>query len=112
MPGAIKHRASQTKQNAMTKLKPKHDKNDVPEIYFSDIKNELIPIELQFITNCWNREFHWHNEHQTLLDFQTLDVILKLLKFQSGQFDSGAGEIINSVLIARIKSFILNKPNK
>lgn len=96
----------------MTKLKPKNRKSIVRETYFSDIKNELIPIEIQFITTCWNREFHWHNECESLLDFQTLDVILKLLKFQSGQFDSGAGEIINSVLMARIKSLIIKTQTK
>jgi len=91
----------------MTKLKPKNQKSDVSEIYFSDIKNELMDIEIQFISNHWMRQFNWNEKPEQLLEIQSLDEILKFLQKQSGQFDSGAGEIINSVLMARIKSFML-----
>ena len=98
--------------NAMTNLKPKNQKTDVAETYFCDIKNELLPIETAFIKTAWNREFHWHNECDSILESQTLDVILKLLQNQSGNLNTGAGEIVNSVLIARIKSFILKNKYK
>lgn len=91
----------------MTKLKTIYRNVDVKEIYFSDIKNELMDIEIQFISNHWMRQFNWHEKPEQLLEIQSLDEILKWLQKQSGQFDSGAGEIINSVLMARIKSLIV-----
>lgn len=94
----------------MTKLKTIYRNVDVNEIYFSDIKNELMSHELQFITNHWNREFAFHNEPSSLLDIQPLSHILKFLNYQTDLQQSG--EIINTILIARIKSFIVNKQSK
>lgn len=94
----------------MSKLKTIYRNVDVNEIYFSDIKNELMSHELQFITNHWNREFAFHNEPSSLLDIQPLSHILKFLNYQTDLQQSG--EIINTILIARIKSFIVNKQSK
>lgn len=72
------------------------------QTYFSDIKNELMPIEIQYLTNRFRKCFPAHDQIESLIEIQSLDELIKFLKRQNET--SQSAEIINSILMAKFKS--------
>jgi len=69
---------------------------------FCDIKNELMPIEIQYLTNRFQKYFPANDQIDSLIDIQSIDDLIRFLKKQNET--SQSADIINTILIAKFKS--------
>ncbi len=93
------------KQNAMTKLKRQSMKSEIQETFFFQVKHEFMDLEKSFLVNRFKKVFPNLDNHSEMLDRQSLNDLLTFLKKQTDLQQTG--EMINTILIARIKSLII-----
>jgi len=80
----------------------KNKNQPIESTKFSDIKNELMPIEIQYLTNRFQKYFPGNDKIDSLIDIQSIDDLIKFLKKQNET--SQSADIINTILIAKFKS--------
>jgi len=80
----------------------KNKNQPIESTKFSDIKNELMPIEIQYLTNRFQKCFPANDQINSLIDIQSIDDLIRFLKKQNET--SQSAEIINTILIAKFKS--------
>lgn len=94
----------------MAKIHLSKKQIDNRETNFSDVKNEFIEHEISYLKNRFRMCFPDNDNPEQLMNEQPLSHLLYFLKKQTNL--QQAGEIINTILIARVKSLIVKNPNK
>lgn len=95
------------KQNAITNLKKSAKKSEDAKTFFFQVENEFTDLEKSYIRNRFKKCLS-HLEHNSdLVNEFSLEDLLTFLKKQNNL--TQAGEIVNTILIAKIKTLILKQ---
>lgn len=94
----------------MSKIHLQKKQSNIRELNFCDVKNEFMEHEIAYLKNRFRMCFPKHDNSEQLMNEQPLSHLLHFLKIQNNL--QQAGEIINTILIARIKSLIVKQPKQ